>query len=54
MHLAAVRDGLDGPSRTITVEPLEEPAPAPREVPTPAPEDPVEEREAAPEPVEAR
>jgi hypothetical protein len=42
---------LDGPSRTITVEPVETPMPAPRVDPEPEPERP---REPAPPPAPTR
>lgn len=41
--------GLDGPSRTVIVEPVERPAYVPRETPTPTPE----KAPAAPEKVPA-
>jgi hypothetical protein len=45
--LSPVRGSLPGPSRRITVEPIEVPVTAPREEPA-APPEPVPEREPAP------
>lgn len=45
--LPPIRAGLDGPSRTIILDPVEEPAPAPRREP-----EPEREREPAPAPPE--
>jgi hypothetical protein len=44
--LSTVRGSLPGPSRRITVEPIEVPVTVPRE--EPAPPEPVPEREPAP------
>ena len=38
MTTADPRGGLDGPSRTIILDPIEQPQPAPERTPEPAPE----------------
>ena len=45
MTAPLIRSGLDGPSRTIILDPVEEPAPAPQRAPEPV-------REPAPAPPE--
>jgi hypothetical protein len=45
--------GLDGPSRTIILDPVEEPQPLPERVPEPVPEEPAEAPEREPEKIPA-